>query len=490
MRKLYQPQHRGVGDGLAFFFMMGFGAMDDRHKAQVAGELPQVMDDIAALIKAGYTVVLDSEATADKFKDALYSTSPDLNGLRTAGVYWSAEGFDDGSVSTSDGSRLSPSDVQAERVDRLMRLVIIAAAYSGKVEGQWSRALGPGVHVTTWSGERDTGRAVEFLTAGRATEGLDDLLQRYVLSVAPESEPEPEAEPDPVATVATAAVAGPLNTPAATGEGSDDAESQVAVPKGESAQQAGLDGIANSVFQAFSGGKSLDDVIGEQMTKHKILGGVAATVLPGLVSFAGTAAASKIKDKDAADAIKKASQMTSKALEDANPDNEQEAEVPPPTPATETAPPGAEPEADPVPVPPVTDALTRQDVLERIASAARLLNAEIDPAGDWQRIKVPLSQRSHQVYVAIMGLDDLSLTLYCNVGHIDSGTDLRGPLRQVAQTTYAKLALSTDDRGDLLACQGTLPSGALTTEHIREAIDELAGLADGLEAWLFGSDTN
>jgi hypothetical protein len=478
--------------------MMGFGAMEERQKALVASELPHVMDDIASLIKVGYTVILDSAATGEKLRDALYSSSPDLSGLRTAGVYWSSDGFEDGSVSTSDGSRLSPGDISPNRVDRLLRLLVICASHSSAAARQWNTNVGPGAFVSTWSGQREANHVVQFLTAGGGhAEGLDVLIKRHLLNPAPPM-PEPVvelegADDEPVgATVAMAAVTGPLSAPppaeiAANPPAAAHAAAPAATPN--QAKPGGLDGIANSVFQAFSGGKSLDDVIGEQMSKHKILGGVAATVLPGLVSFAGNAAASKVKDKDAADAIKRASQMTSKALEDANPDKEHEPEL-------EAIPLTAEPVAvvSPPPLPEPArvepDQPTRDQITGRVHAAANRLNAVIEPAGDWLRIKVPLSHRSHQVYVATVGTEELTVTLHCNVGHVAAGVDLRGPLRQVAQTTYAKLAISTDDRGDLLVCQGTLPSGALTAEHLEEAIDELAGFADGLEAWLFGGDTN
>jgi len=557
MRKLYQPHFRGAGDGLVFHFLFGFEGMSSSDQRLVSEELPLIMDDIAELIQHGYTVVLDTEGTLGKLRQALYSEVADVPRLRTAGVMWSSSGKPDGTLGTWDGATVQPADVRAHKVDRLLRMMILSAPYAGQMIDGWMAACGAECHVFAWDDDIGRGSKLEFLNARAGDRlGLHDLIRVHLLrqetspapaasapATSPPVKPAPAQAPPPgltddgrtVALPAVVAVAGvaAARAPrevAAPGTAEDEAPVEptalaVADPSptddspapaestpdpAEAPKQDPIGNIANSVFSAFSGGKSFDQVVGEQLKRHKLLGGVAATVLPGLVSYAGGKAATRINDTGARNVIKSATDAASKALSQ-NPDEEaaeaaraaaaakaataapqptgapQLAEAAVQSPVVLVAPTLAEVE---VHLPNDSDAPTSPRELEhRLRQVAEDLRASSSWQGKTLTMDVPLGDRHQVVYARLLPDGPTTcLSLYCHVGYKQEETDLAHALRLAAQTWFARVSLVAGDQGDTLLCQTTLPRTSLTRDVLRLAVQELAGLADGLEGALFGAD--
>ena len=182
-REVLLPTAAGVGNGQAFLFHFGLKkhAPNDRRLFELARG--HIDDDVEVLRAAGYTVVIDEEATHDDFLAALYGSGEGVSGLAPAGVFWLAHGHDDGAIETVDGGVVAPSDVDASRVHPGLKLVVFAACYTGSCSRSWRRALGGRPLVVGWGRPVTIDRAVDFLTPDDATEtDLDDLIRRYLLT--------------------------------------------------------------------------------------------------------------------------------------------------------------------------------------------------------------------------------------------------------------------------------------------------------------------
>ena len=67
VRITHAPLKDGIGTGKAFFFLFGFKRASQRDQAMLKRELEQIDDDVETLRNAGYTVVVDSQATREDF---------------------------------------------------------------------------------------------------------------------------------------------------------------------------------------------------------------------------------------------------------------------------------------------------------------------------------------------------------------------------------------------------------------------------------------
>ena len=181
-RTVLEPLGKGVGDGKSFLFLFGLKihSPNDRRLFEMARK--HIDDDVEVLRKAGFTVVVDEEATHKEMVDAFYGKGEGVDSLAPAGVFWLAHGHDDGAVETSDGGVVKPDDLDPAQVHADLKLVVFAACYTGSCSQTWRKALGGKPLVVGWGRPVTIDRAVDFLTEDEETEtDLDDLLRRYIL---------------------------------------------------------------------------------------------------------------------------------------------------------------------------------------------------------------------------------------------------------------------------------------------------------------------
>src|SRR5689334_16053072 len=67
-RVVHEPT--GTGNGKVFHFLFGYKTASERDQAMLAEELGHIDDDVAVLRGAGYTVVVDRQATRQDLLDA------------------------------------------------------------------------------------------------------------------------------------------------------------------------------------------------------------------------------------------------------------------------------------------------------------------------------------------------------------------------------------------------------------------------------------
>lgn len=191
-RTVHSPlAEEGPGVGAAFFFLFGFKTEDAHDQSFLQRELRHIDDDVEALRRAGYTVVVDEQATRRDFLQMLRGEGEGGEGLRPAGFYWSAHGLSDGSIEACDGSTISPLDIHPDEVADGLRLAVMAACYVGSRSQTWRERLGGEALVVGWGRPVTISRAEEFLKENPETEtDLDDLIQRYLIDEAPLPRPD------------------------------------------------------------------------------------------------------------------------------------------------------------------------------------------------------------------------------------------------------------------------------------------------------------
>ena len=178
VRERHEPTGSGPGDGQAFFFLFGLNRHRETDQKMVEREREAIRDDIEVLCRAGYTVVVDPQATRDDLLEALTGRAE----RPPAGIYWSAHGHPDGSIETCDGGRVRPDELEADEVRSELRLFIMSACYSAAQASSWRRALGGHALVVGWGRPVSIDRAVDFLTPREETDtDLDDLIERYLI---------------------------------------------------------------------------------------------------------------------------------------------------------------------------------------------------------------------------------------------------------------------------------------------------------------------
>ena len=106
LRVVHAPLAKGIGTGKAFFFLFGFKIASEIDQGMLKREMEQIDDDVEVLRNAGYTVIVDPQASREDFTATLYSegAGEGVAGLIPAGFYWSAHGHSDGGIETCDGS--------------------------------------------------------------------------------------------------------------------------------------------------------------------------------------------------------------------------------------------------------------------------------------------------------------------------------------------------------------------------------------------------
>ncbi|MFC3499494.1 hypothetical protein ACFOOK_00565 [Micromonospora krabiensis] len=202
-RVVYTPTGTGPGEGRSFLFLFGYKTASEQDRSMLAEELAQIDDDVAVLREAGYTVVVDQQATRADLLEAVSGKGSGVEELAPAGFYWSSHGGDDGSLECCDGATVSPADIDPATVSPALRLAVLGACYVGAYAPAWRTALGGHPLVAGWGRPVTLERAVDFLEAGRESDiGLDDLIERWLLTDTP-------IPPSPALTgLSPAAVAG------------------------------------------------------------------------------------------------------------------------------------------------------------------------------------------------------------------------------------------------------------------------------------------
>lgn len=186
VRVVHPPLTAGIGDGKSFLFLWGLRRTRDIDQQMLARELEGIDDDIEVLRQAGYTVVVDPQATKEDFLEAIRGDAEGVKGLVPAGILWSAHGYEDGAIETCDGGAIRPGDVDTGTVSPGLRLMIFSACYTGSRSSTWRKALGGRPLVVGWGRPVTIDRAVAFLTPDPNTDtDLDDLIARYLLQDTP-----------------------------------------------------------------------------------------------------------------------------------------------------------------------------------------------------------------------------------------------------------------------------------------------------------------
>ncbi|XVU22784.1 hypothetical protein ACQPZJ_36760 [Actinoplanes sp. CA-054009] len=175
-REVHRPTGSGPGDGKTFAFLFGYKTASAQDQAMLAAELDQIGDDVAVLRAAGYTVVVDRQATREDLLEAVAG----------AGFYWSSHGGADGVLECCDGARIGPDDLDPAAASPGLRLAVLGACYVGAYAPAWRAALGGHPLVAGWGRPVTLERAVDFLDADQESGvGLDDLIARWLLTDAP-----------------------------------------------------------------------------------------------------------------------------------------------------------------------------------------------------------------------------------------------------------------------------------------------------------------
>jgi len=178
-RVVHAPTGTGFGDGKSFQFLFGYRAASEQDRSMLAAELAHIDDDVTVLRAAGFTVVVDQQATRQDLLDAV--AQKDL-----AGFYWSSHGSEAGSLQCCDGDEISPGDLDPATVTPGLRLAVLGACYVGASAPAWRAALGGHPLVAGWGRPVTLERAVDFLEADHAPDaGLDDLIERWLLTDTP-----------------------------------------------------------------------------------------------------------------------------------------------------------------------------------------------------------------------------------------------------------------------------------------------------------------
>lgn len=186
VRVVLAPTRAGIGDGKCFLFLFGLKKAREIDQEMLKRERAEIDDDIAVLRDAGYTVVVDPQATRDDFLQTVYGEAELVAGLVPAGFYWSAHGHDDGAIECCDGGRVKPTDVETAKVSPGLKLVVFGACYTGAFARTWRNALGGRPLVVGWGRPVTIDRAVSFLQTNPETDtDLDDLIARYMLTDTP-----------------------------------------------------------------------------------------------------------------------------------------------------------------------------------------------------------------------------------------------------------------------------------------------------------------
>lgn len=185
-RSVRPPTEAGIGDGKVVYFLFGLKLDDKTDQSMLTTELQHIDDDVEALRGAGYTVVVDPQATRQDLLEALCGKGEGAVGLAPAAIYWSAHGNADGSVEACDGSSILPSEIDPATVSPALRLVIFSSCYVGARARTWRKALGGNPMVVGWGRPVTLERVVDFLDPDEGTStDLDDLIRRYLLSDTP-----------------------------------------------------------------------------------------------------------------------------------------------------------------------------------------------------------------------------------------------------------------------------------------------------------------
>src|SRR5690242_7235944 len=131
VRVVHGPTGEGIGTGKAFFFLFGFKRASRTDQDMMALELAQIDDDVTTLRDAGYTVIVDPQATRADLVAAVTGSGAGAEGLVPAGFYWSAHGHPDGALECCDGDLIRPEELVPESVSPGLRLAVLGACYVG-----------------------------------------------------------------------------------------------------------------------------------------------------------------------------------------------------------------------------------------------------------------------------------------------------------------------------------------------------------------------
>jgi len=160
-RKTYVPSQPN-GKTLYFFFGLkdtekdrGFLDTMDEH----------VEDDVASAVTQGFTVCYDQAGTKADFLAAVYDQT-------CYGIYWCGHGFMDGDIQTSDGSWISPSDIDKTMTSGNIQYLILAACGSGLAQEQWQEVMGSQCRFQGWVKKVNLSQVNDFTSDGGMLDGV------------------------------------------------------------------------------------------------------------------------------------------------------------------------------------------------------------------------------------------------------------------------------------------------------------------------------
>lgn len=122
------------GKTIYFFFGYVLGSVTDMKMRDE--ELSYLEDDVVDAAERGFKVVYDKSGTKAEFEAALYDSS-------CYGIYWSGHGIDkgNGTIQTSDGKTIRPSDLDPNKVSGKLQFLILAACQSGTGKDAWEKLI-------------------------------------------------------------------------------------------------------------------------------------------------------------------------------------------------------------------------------------------------------------------------------------------------------------------------------------------------------------
>ncbi len=160
-RRTYVPK-KPNGKTLYFFF----GLKGNKKDLGIRDDLDNsIEDDIASAVLQGFTVTYDRAGTKADFLAALYDSN-------CFGLYWCGHGYMDGTIQSSAGAKIRPSDIDKTKVSSNIQYLILVACGSGVAAKAWKAAVGAQCRFQGWVKAVNLNQVKDFNT--------DSILDKYV----------------------------------------------------------------------------------------------------------------------------------------------------------------------------------------------------------------------------------------------------------------------------------------------------------------------
>lgn len=160
-RKILTPTK--PNGGTIYFFYGYTGSQKDQDMR--SKETANLADDVIAAAVKGFKVIYDEAGTEKDFENAIYDSS-------TAGIYWSGHGYPNGDIQSSDGKQISPGNLDAKKVSKKIKFLILATCNSAVGQKAWERLIGGKAEFEGWINTTNTSETNDFTS--------DSLLDSWV----------------------------------------------------------------------------------------------------------------------------------------------------------------------------------------------------------------------------------------------------------------------------------------------------------------------